>query len=80
MLASGPVSVSVLLISEFLGSCCEEELVAGTIRSSQSKSIELENAFEVREQHLDLFAESSRYSTFPRLCNLAGHITSAFVD
>jgi IS30 family transposase len=27
----------------------------------------------VRKQHLDLLAESSRYSTFPRLCNLARH-------
>ena len=63
-----------------LGGCCEDELIAGAIRSSQSESVELEYALEVREQHLDLLAQSSRCSTFPRLCDLARHITSVFVD
>ena len=63
-----------------LGGCCEDELIVGATRSSQSESIQLEYPLEVRKQHLDLLAESSRYSTFPRLCNLARHITSVFVD
>jgi len=33
-----------VVLSEVLGSCCEEELVAGTIWSTQSQSVQLENA------------------------------------
>ena len=34
----------------------------------------------MREQHLDLFAQSPRRSPLPRFCDLAGHVASALVD
>jgi hypothetical protein len=46
-------------LAEVLGGCCEEELIARTIGSSQSKAVEREDALEVREEHLDLFAHGS---------------------
>ena len=67
-------------LPKVLGGCCEDELIAGATRSSQSESIQLEYPLEVRKQHLDLLRSCSRRSTFPRLCNLARHITSVFVD
>ncbi len=47
-------------LSEVLGGCCEKELIARAIRSSESESIELENAFEMGEQHFNFLAQSSR--------------------
>ncbi len=41
-------------LAEVLGCCGEEELVPGAIRTSQAQPIKFEDAFEVREQHLDL--------------------------
>jgi hypothetical protein len=38
---------------EVLGGGCEQELVVSAGRSSQSQPIELEDAFEMDEQHLD---------------------------
>src|SRR5204863_8393953 len=38
---------------EVLGRGCKVELVTGAVRSPQSQSIELQDAFEVGEQHLD---------------------------
>ena len=45
-------------LSEVLGGCCEKELIASAIRSSESEPIELENAFEMGEQHFNLFAHA----------------------
>jgi hypothetical protein len=52
---------------EVLGGCCEKELIARTIRSSESESIELENAFEMGEQHFNFLAQSSRGAAFHEL-------------
>ena len=38
---------------------------------------QLENALEVRKQHLDLFAEPTRGAALPRPCDLARHVASA---
>ena len=43
-------------LSEVLGGGGEVELVAGAVWSSQPQPIELEDAFEVGEQHLDFLA------------------------
>jgi hypothetical protein len=45
--------------SEVLGGGGEEELVAGAAWSSQPQAIELQDAFQVREQHLDLLSLAS---------------------
>ena len=42
-------------LSEILSGGGQEELVAGTARSSQSQPPEMKDALEVGEQHLDLF-------------------------
>src|ERR1700681_3739292 len=65
---------------EVLGGCCEKELIARTIRSSESEPIELENAFEMGEQHFNFLAQSTRGAAFPRACDLACHVTGAFID
>jgi hypothetical protein len=44
-------------LPKVLGGCSEEELVASSTWSSQSESIEFQNAFEMGEQHLDLVAQ-----------------------
>jgi hypothetical protein len=43
-------------LAEVLSGGCEVELVAGTARTTQSKSVEPEDALEVGEGHLDLLA------------------------
>ena len=43
-------------LSEVLGGCCEKELITRAIRSSESEPIELENAFEMGEQHFNFLA------------------------
>jgi hypothetical protein len=39
---------------EVLGDGCEVELIAGTAGTAQSQSVELQDALEVRKQHLHL--------------------------
>src|ERR1700733_256471 len=67
-------------LSEVLGRCCEKELIASAIRSYESEPIELENSFERGEQHFNFLAQSSGSAAFPRACDLACHVTSAFID
>src|SRR5947209_8853448 len=58
----------------------EVELIAGTVRSSQSQSVQPQNAFEVSEQHLDFFALTSRCKPFVLFGDGAGKIAGALVD
>ncbi len=44
---------------EDLGDRGEEELVSGALGPSQAQAVELQDAFEVGEQHLDLLPLSS---------------------
>ena len=67
-------------LAEVLGGCCEEELVAGTLGAAQSKPIELEDAFEMGEQHLDLLAQSARHVALPRLGDRTRPVTRSLVD
>ena len=41
-------------LAEVLGGGSEEELVLGTIRAPQAQAVQLQDALEVGEQHLDL--------------------------
>src|SRR5687768_6574773 len=41
-------------LAEVLGGGGEEELVLGTIRAPQAQAVQLQDALEVGEQHLDL--------------------------
>src|SRR5262249_16437820 len=66
--------------AEILGGCCEQEFVPRPIRPAQAQSIELKNALEMSEQHLNLLAHTTRCSALPRACNLTSHVTCAFVN
>lgn len=46
-------------LAEVLGCGGEEELIVGAIWSSQAQSTQLEDAFQVREQHFDLLSLSA---------------------
>jgi hypothetical protein len=52
---------------EVLGRGCKVELITSAVRSSQSQPIELQDAFEVGEQHLNFFALTARGSVAPVL-------------
>jgi hypothetical protein len=67
-------------LTQVLSSSCKVELVAGTARPSQSQSIQPQNAFEVSEQHLDLFALASRCKPFVLFRDGAGKIAGALLD
>jgi len=41
-------------LAEVLGGSGKEELVSGTVRTSKTEPVKLQNALEVSEQHLDL--------------------------
>ncbi len=42
--------------AEVLGCCCKVELVFCAVGTSKTQSIELQDAFKMREQHLDLLS------------------------
>ena len=46
-------------LAEVLGGGGEEELVFCSVWASQAQAIQLQDAFEVRKQHLDLFPFAS---------------------
>ena len=52
----------------------------GTVWSSQSQSVQFENALQVSEQHFDLLAQPSRCSTVPGPGNLTRSITGMLMD
>ena len=43
-------------------------------------TISYENAFEMGKQHFNFLAKASRSAAFPRACDLACHVTGAFID
>jgi hypothetical protein len=42
--------------AKVLGCCCKVELVFCAVGTSKTQAVELQDAFEVREQHLDLLS------------------------
>jgi hypothetical protein len=63
-----------------LGGGGEVEFIAGATRPAQPQPVEPQNAFEVREQHLDLFALIARGLVGLSLGDLASKIARAFTD
>jgi ATP dependent DNA ligase-like protein len=68
-------------LSEVLSGRREQELIARAGGSTETQAVELENALEVGEQHLDLLAQASRHATFKGPCDRTRHVAprSAFV-
>jgi hypothetical protein len=67
-------------LTEVLGGCGEKEHIARTIRSSESGPIELENAFEMGEQHFNFLAWSSRGAGLPTSLRSGVHVTGGFIN
>ena len=67
-------------LAEILGGGGEVELVPRPIRTAQSEPVELQDALEMREQHLDLFALTPRGLIGLGLADLTGQIARSFVD
>lgn len=47
-------------LAEVLGACGEEELIFRSVRSPEAETIELQDALEVGEQHLDFLPLARR--------------------
>ena len=67
-------------LSEVLGGGSEVELVARAVRPSQSQPIKPQNALEMGEQHLDLFALTARGLVGLGLGDLTRKIARTLVD
>ncbi len=65
--------------AEVLGGCGEEEFVVCAARAAQSEPPEAEDAFEVREEHLDLLSQLHRDVVLAGFGNVAGNLTGVFV-
>jgi hypothetical protein len=66
--------------SQVLSRCRKQELISCSGQSSQAKPIELQDALQVGEEHLDLLALPLRLGVPGRLGDLATHISRLFVD
>jgi hypothetical protein len=55
------------------------ELVSGSVRASQAEPFELQDAFEVREEHLDLLPLPPRCDVFLGDGEVPCHVASTFV-
>jgi hypothetical protein len=66
--------------AEILSGRGQEELVAGTARTAQSQAIEAQDALQVGEQHLDFLPLPPRAAIGVGLGDVAGQVTSSFVD
>jgi hypothetical protein len=64
MPASAPCDEELCEFPEVLGGGRQVELVAGTIRPSQSQTVELQDALQVRKEHFDLLALTPRGLAF----------------
>jgi hypothetical protein len=67
-------------LPEVLGGGSEEELVFCAVRASEAQAVQLQDALEVREQHLDLLplAPGSQISICQR--QITSEIARAFMD
>ncbi|MCP1831608.1 hypothetical protein ACVIWU_002474 [Bradyrhizobium sp. USDA 4509] len=74
------IGISLAIFRRFVGGGCEDELVARAVWTSQTQTVELENALEVREQRLDFLAKPARGASLPRSRDLARHVASALID
>jgi len=67
-------------LAKVLGGGGEEELVSGPFGTSKAKPVELQDALEVREQHLDLLPLTPGGDVGFAFREIPCQITSAFVD
>ena len=74
------IGISFASLRRFWAVAARRNSSRAPVGPSQSKPIELENAFEMGEQHLDLLAQSARHVALPRLGDRTRHVTRALVD
>lgn len=66
-------------LAEVLNGCGEGKFVSSAGRAAQVQLAKLQNAFEMREQHLDFLSLAPRFCIAFRLGDVAGHITGALI-
>ena len=66
--------------AEVLRCGCQMELILGAVRSSETQAVELQDAFEVGEEHLDLLSSALSVDIGIGLGDLAGQVAGAFID
>ncbi len=66
--------------SEVLRGGGEQELVASPGRAAQSQTSELQDAFEMGEQHFDLLSAMTRSRIFRRLGDRSRDVTSVLIQ
>jgi hypothetical protein len=59
---------------------CEQELILRAARPSEAQAIQLKNALEVGEEHLDLLAILARLLVAIGLGNIASDLSCRFVN
>src|SRR5262249_33448220 len=67
-------------LGQVLDSGGEVEFVASAARSAQPQSVELQDALEMREQHLDFLPLAARGLVRLGLGDVAGQVACAFMD
>ena len=65
---------------EVLSDSCEQELIASAAHSTQPQAGEVQDAFEVREQHLNFLAIFARLPVKTGLGDVASYIARRFID
>jgi len=65
---------------EVLSDGCEQELIASAIHSAQPQAGEVQNAFKVREEHLNFLSIFARLLVKTSLGDVASHIARRFID
>jgi hypothetical protein len=66
--------------AEVLSGSRQVEFVASAARAAQSEPIELQDAFQMCEQHFDLFALVARGLVGLSLGDVASQVAGAFMD
>jgi len=65
---------------EVLSDSCEQELIASAAHSAQPQAGEVQDAFEVREQHLNFLAIFARLPVKTGLGDVASYVTGAVIE
>jgi hypothetical protein len=67
-------------LAKVLGGGGEEEFVSGSVWSPKAKPVELQDALEIREQHLDFFSLAPGGDIGVAFRQIPRQVTSTFVD
>ena len=65
---------------EVLGDGCKQKLIASAVHSAQPQASQVQDAFEVCEQHLDFLSIFARLPVKTGLGDVASHIARSFMD